>query len=404
MASALLVMSSFSRLANRRNWQMVEEFFNPMGFFDRVVLVCTHEPQEVPSEMGTLLIEVVSCARSRDHYFLNAGHWGYGMASPLARLVRRLAKEHRVDLLVQRDGGPLMHGAPAVWAARELGLPSIVTFQADYRAQRKILYRRMKLLGVRLLERASYRYVINHASAFWTVSEHIANGLRQRGVPPHRLFVIPNKDDISAFQAPTDDEQTDALWNKIGLADWKIDTPLFLAVGRLIPQKNYSRVFRAMGIVTRTFPKARLIVVGQGPLATKLTREIARYRLAEHIRIVDQYLSIDELAVLYKGATAMVFCSLFEGQGQVVYEAMATGTPVIGSNIGPIPEMVKHGKNGLLVDPKDEGSIAKAMLALAKGDPSRHELSKHCVATAERYDVSRIDPMEAEIFRKVLSR
>lgn len=95
------------------------------------------------------------------------------------------------------------------------------------------------------------------------------------------------------------------------------------------------------------------------------------------------YLENEELEKAYKEADIFVLPTLKEGFGMVLIEAMAYGLPVIASNVGGIPEVVEHGKNGLLVPPKDPHKLAEAIKTLIEDNGLYERLSKNALNRCE---------------------
>lgn len=401
---ALFLMPPFSVHAERRNWHMLEEFYNPDGIFELVYLISLDEQRtDLPKEIGSLTIYSVRGFRSRN-WALVFGSRFFSILNPIAKLVRRIAVENNIDVLVQRYGGPLKHGVPIVWAARSLGLPSVITLQNDYGEQLKAHYGPIRRLFINAFNYAAWKMVMDDSTIIWAVSEFLGGAAVEKGVPAVKVRVIPNKDSIGRFNQESSRLEETELFDRLGLSDWSDRKMMFLAVGRLIPQKNYTTVLDAFKNVIANHPQAVLVIVGQGELEQLLIKRMRENGLGKNARIIKDYLSSKELAVLYRKSVALVFCSLFEGQGRVVYEAMATGTPVIGSNVGPIPEMIKHNKNGLLVDPFDIDQIALSIEEFCVGNITKEELSEFCRDTADEYDLAVINPREVDLYKEAIAR
>jgi glycosyltransferase involved in cell wall biosynthesis len=114
------------------------------------------------------------------------------------------------------------------------------------------------------------------------------------------------------------------------------------------PHKNHVRLFEAFAQLRVERPALRLVLTGEGDFGTLPDGVQARGRVSR-----------DELVGLYRGATALVFPSLYEGFGMPVVEAMACGCPVASSNAASLPEVA--GDAGRLFDPRDVGEIAAAV-------------------------------------------
>jgi glycosyltransferase involved in cell wall biosynthesis len=125
--------------------------------------------------------------------------------------------------------------------------------------------------------------------------------------------------------------------------------PFLLYPARRWPHKNHARLLEAFALVRRERPELRLVLTGgggSGPVPEGVEDRGA--------------VSLDELAGLYRRASALVFPSLYEGFGQPPLEAMACGCPVTCSNVASLPEVV--GDAARLFDPTDAESIAAGVL------------------------------------------
>lgn len=124
------------------------------------------------------------------------------------------------------------------------------------------------------------------------------------------------------------------------------DTPLILAVGRLVARKGYRTLLKAMPAVLETFPGAHLVIVGRGHMKRTLERQAKKLGVSEALTI-EPSLPFEELAQLFRSADLVAYPSYYEGQGLIPLEAMASGTPVVTVNDGPLPEMVDETVGGL---------------------------------------------------------
>lgn len=147
-------------------------------------------------------------------------------------------------------------------------------------------------------------------------------------------------------------------------------TPVFLAVGRLSPEKGHLILLDAFADVQKTCPQARLIFAGDGPMRPELENRITSLKLEDSVEItgwVDAARVEDELA----RATALVQPSFIEGLPVVIMEAMAKRRPVISTYVAGIPELVIPGETGWLVPAGEVEPLASAMREAANADPER---------------------------------
>jgi len=191
---------------------------------------------------------------------------------------------------------------------------------------------------------------------------------------------IPNGLDISrvdrAFQTWKGRE---AIRDRLDLSP---DTFTIGAVGRLEKHKGFHHLIEAFRQVKEKSPDAFLILVGRGSERTALEAQASGLgEIAPSIRFMGHQTEIDPLLMSFD-ALVLPSTTNYETFGQSLIEAMAFYVPVIGSDVGGIPEIIDHGKNGLLVPPGDESSLAEALLKLI-GD---HELRRR-LARAGRQSV-----------------
>jgi len=155
---------------------------------------------------------------------------------------------------------------------------------------------------------------------------------------------------------------------------------LLLAVGRLAARKGYGLLLRAFAKVHASNPGARLVIVGRGHLRSRLQKQARALGLDDAVTI-ESGMPFEELAALFRSADLVVYPSYYEGQGLIPLEAMASGTPVVTVNHGPLPEMVDESVGRLFVM-GDSDSMADAIMAeladpeglRAKGEAGRHRV------------------------------
>jgi glycosyltransferase involved in cell wall biosynthesis len=162
------------------------------------------------------------------------------------------------------------------------------------------------------------------------------------------------------------------------------DGDAVLFVGRLTKAKGVHVLLEAM----RRCPDEFLIVVGDGPERRALERSarhlanVAFTGMVGHVK-VDEYLA---------RARVLVLPSFQEGQPNVVMEAMARGIPVIASRVGGVPDLVRHGDTGFLIEPGDIGAIAYYIRALAADAGLRARLAVNCRREMQHYLWSAVIP------------
>ena len=161
------------------------------------------------------------------------------------------------------------------------------------------------------------------------------------------------------------------------------DGPVVLYVGRRDPYKNLPLLVEAFADVVRAVPAARLRVVGppddRYPEAPQRARALGLDGQIDWIG----YASPEQLVALYRGAAAFVLPSQYEGFGLTVLEAMASGTPVVCSNVSSLPEVV--GDAALLVPPGDRAALAGALTSVLTQRTLAADLRLRGLARARRF-------------------
>jgi len=147
------------------------------------------------------------------------------------------------------------------------------------------------------------------------------------------------------------------------------DEKMILYVGRLIDWKGVDTLIKAMPRVLDWNKKIKVLLIGSGPDKGKLTGLCKDLRIENRVVFIDK-IPQNELIKYYTRANLFILPSLInsvvgtEGLGLVMIAAMACGTPVIGSDVGGIPDIVKDGETGLLAKPADPDDLGEKMIQL----------------------------------------
>ena len=206
------------------------------------------------------------------------------------------------------------------------------------------------------------RELVNRATSFLaasttTNSERAAQGFVARGVvPARRLVVIPNSLDLPAIAAGATARASVRRELEVGDDDF-----LWLAMGRLHPQKDYPSLLAAFAEVVAASPSARLRIAGEGRLLGELTALVDDLGLGGHVRFLGLR---DDAPRLLAAADAVVLASAWEGLPNVLMEAMAAGRPCVATRVGGVPELVEDGRTGTLVPPGNPEALARAMTGI----------------------------------------
>jgi len=193
-----------------------------------------------------------------------------------------------------------------------------------------------------------------------------------------------------------------AVWDEQLPTEWQQE-PLVLFVGRLIYYKGLDVLLEALRLTQR----ARLAVVGVGPLMSELARQAELLGITQRVKFLGA-LPDDRLRSLYKCARFLVLPSVApsEAFGMVQLEAMAAGRPVISTDLkSGVPYVNQHGITGLIVRPGDPAALATAMSKLIEDEPYARMLG----AAAEQrvraeFHVDRVIDAHVQLYAATLRR
>ena len=215
------------------------------------------------------------------------------------------------------------------------------------------------------------------------------------------MMVVLTKEDARAW-----DERVPCLtqiYNPVTLQD-AVVSPLerkrMVALGRLVPQKDFPSMIRAWRMVAQRHPDWTLDIYGEGYQKPKLGRMISHFGLDGKVRLmgVREHLQ-DELA----DSCGMVMSSAYEGFPLALLEGAASGLPLVSYDCSRGPsEIVKDGINGFLVRRGDEKGLADGICRLIEDPELRHEMGKQALKTSEAFSVEAIMSEWTNLFDSLL--
>ncbi len=260
--------------------------------------------------------------------------------------------------------GPVCLGLWGIAAARALRIPVVASYHTDLPAY-------LPGYGLAFAQRAIWpllRRVHNAAILNLCPSRHTQRELRAHGI-----------ENVGLWRGGVDTElfhpRKRSLEMRFRLTGGRLDRPVALYVGRLSPETT----LEVLGGISDQLPHLRLALVGDGPARAKLERRFAD-RPAQFLG----FLRGEELAAAFASADLFVMPSTTETLGFVVLEAMSSGLPVIAARAGGIPDLVEDEVNGLLYDPAEPASAAKAVAELLAHPGRRLDLAEQARRSAEQ--------------------
>lgn len=322
--------------------------------------VRVHRFRYAPRRLETLTHDQTTPDRIRERPAYAALVPGYLVAG--TRAAARLARTGRFDAV--HAFWPLPHGLMGLWAKRATGVPVVCTF---FGVELTWMESDLPLL------RPLLRRIVRGSDGLTAISHYTAAALR-RAVPGAEVTVIPFGAAVDPGPVPPPAMGTPANGFEV------------LFVGRLVERKGVAVLLDA---IARLPDRIRLRVVGDGPLRTELEARAESLRLGGRA-VFDGAVSQPVLECRFAQCDALALPAVTdskgdtEGLGVVLIEAIAHGRPVIASDAGGIPDIVRDGESGLLVPAGDAAALAAAILRLADTPLLRARLVEGGRAHVER--------------------
>jgi glycosyltransferase involved in cell wall biosynthesis len=241
---------------------------------------------------------------------------------------------------------------------------------------------------IRLLRQARDR-ALRRVRRLVCPSGYLASLAVDWGVPEERVTVLPNA--APPLPALPDREAARA---RLGVAG-----PTLAFAGRITRQKALPVAFDALARVEGV----SLLVAGDGPDLPDARREAAELGLDGRVRFLGA-LDRDGVLALFRAADASLLSSTWENFPHTIVEALAVGTPVIATEVGGVPELVREAENGLLVPPGDREALAHAIRRLVAEDGLRERLAAAAAPSVEHLRPERVYARLEEILREAARR
>jgi glycosyltransferase involved in cell wall biosynthesis len=213
-----------------------------------------------------------------------------------------------------------------------------------------------KTMSERLLGRADGLAAVSQAVSDWAAE------YTTKEVP-----VVPNGVDLDVFH-PNDRPRREGI--------------RFVYVGRLIANKGPHILLDAFDRLGDSVPGAHLIMVGDGPMRRRLERFVGSAGLGDRVSFIGMR---PDVAEILRDCDVFVRPSLVEGMPLTALEALATGLPVIATNVGGTSEVVEHGVTGMVAEPGNAEAVSKAMALLGGDEHIRRRMSQEALARRGRF-------------------
>jgi len=305
---------------------------------------------------------------------------GYKFFVPSKDMWKRLT-DIRLDIVHVRSS--VAFGLIALRFARKRGIPIIGTLDtpiSDYVHYVPLLGKMQSARNV--LSGTALKYMVwyyNKCNAVIVPSKVTADWLQGIGCDS-KIIVLSNGVDTNRFNP---NERSNSLRKELG-----IDKELVLLhVGRITKEKSVGILIKAANTLKEDGRQFKLVIAGKGPALSSLKREAKLLGIDDCVSFAG-FVPDKELPKYYASADAFVTASPVETEGIVMLEAMASGLPVIGTDAGAIPEIVRDGANGFVFHPDDHNALAGDIIRLMDKKRLRH-MSASALKTSRKYSIDK---------------
>jgi len=315
-------------------------------------------------------------------------------------VLAKLARSKRYDVVLPHHYFPYYAYTRTVEPSRT---PEIMTFHASYwqelrleGAERKLAKPIESLLFGRMARRTEVA-CLQRADRVVVLSDFSADQLDSYyGFATPKVVKIPGGVDLNRFH-PADDRT--AVKHELGLPG---SGPVLFTARRLVPRMGLSNLVAAFAEVRRSWPDATLVIAGRGRLEGELRAQVDSLGLSESVWFAG-FVSEEQLPRYHRAADLFVLPSAaFEGFGMVTLEALASGTPAIGTPVGATPELLKPLAPQLVFGGADRAALRRGICSVLEwlsNERAAADLRSRCRRYVEEnygWDLA-IDALEALI-------
>ena len=264
--------------------------------------------------------------------------------------VIKLGKKH--DLIVAQN--PFVAGFVSVIAASIIKKPIIISVHGhEFTVSKKQSFLK--------------KFTCSKATKIRAISKKVKDTIVSWGISPEKISIIEDRVDCDHFNPSI--ERTE-IRKKLD-----IKNKMIISVGSLIGIKGFDTLLEAAKSVSESIADVKFVIVGTGPLKSKLIEKAKELDISENVSFVG-HVPYSEMPKYYAASDLFVHPAYVEGMGRVILEAQASETPVIATKVGGIPEAVSD-SSAILVEPHNPRALGDAILKLLKDKELADSLAKN---------------------------
>jgi len=298
------------------------------------------------------------------------------------------------DIIHTHVGNPIADLAGYTYAKRNKGTPFIITYHGDGSENLSSGIRNFcvkfhnKYLLDKILSRADL--IISPSMNYIDVSKFLKKHKK-------KIIAIPNGVDLKNFQLTYSKIQ---CRRRLGLSH---DDKVILFVGAISPHKGPDLLLKAMPTILRKVHNVKLIIIGKGVMEEKIKQLSRQLGIDKQIEFVGFIADTFRKAMYYNAADIFVLPSFLELSPQVILEAMASGLPIVATNVGGIPDLVEDEKCGLLIPAGDCLALENAVIYLLENGTIRDKMRQRELEKIKDFSWESMAKITEKIYSEILS-
>jgi len=299
-----------------------------------------------------------------------------------------LSASLRIRKLITRHGYDIIHAhtshAHSLAFLASLGCKTwrLVTRRVDFSIVRN---RFLPVNGIK------YRFMADYYIA---ISHKIKQVMVNDGIAAHRIFVAHSGIDLLRFDQVDGDHLVDEF-------HLKPDAPVVINVAHLADHKGQKYLVRAIPHVLEAIADVRFFIIGKGELMSELKALAASLDIGQALTFTGFR---NDVGAFYKVADLFVMSSVQEGLGTAMLDALALGKPVVAANSGGIPEIIKNGETGCLVEAGNPQALAQGIISmLTGGDQARAMARRGQDEVKEKFSIAAMVAGNLAVYNRLLA-
>jgi glycosyltransferase involved in cell wall biosynthesis len=299
-------------------------------------------------------------------------------ALKISELTRSDSPEKQFDLVHANEA----HGVTSAWLARShRRIPLVVSRRVGFP---------LKNSDIAL---ARYR----SAARILPISDWVAGILAESGIPQEQMTIVYEGVDVPRTPPPQIRLAARARW---GITD---DSQLIGCVGVLLPDKGQDSLIRTLATLRAAeFPNAKLLLAGDGPDKPRLEK------IAAQLNVIDAVIFagfVTAMESVYPALDLFMFPSRFEGLGTSLLSAMSYGIPSVAFATCAFPEIIEHGRSGLLAELNNETSLTNSAAAILRNPQIAQQMGRSArLRIEQKFSAAKMVDAMLQVYESLMPR